>query len=184
MKKMKVMMKREDLQDIPEFSLPANFHFDFFQKGEEADWVRVETAAGEFSNEKEARRRFNREFGSRLDEFSKRCLFLKNEKQQIIGTITAWYGKPAENTEKIGRIHWVSILPNYQGLGLAKPMLTAGLKVLANYHTAAYLTSGTINYRAINMYLQYGFQPVIQDDKDIEAWTIIEATLEKKILKQ
>ena len=116
MKKMKVTMKREDLKNIPEFSLPANFYLDFFQQGEEAEWVRVETAAGEFPNETAAHSRFKREFGPHLDEFSKRCLFLKNEEQQVIGTITAWYGKLAENTETIGRIHWVSILPSYQGL--------------------------------------------------------------------
>lgn len=181
MKSMEVTMTRQDLKDIPEHSLPEGFYLDFFQEGDEADWVHLETVTDEFPNEEKAWARFNREFGNRLEEFSKRCLFLKNEKDEIIGTTTAWYGKIAG--EEMGRIHWVSLLPKYQGQGLAKPILSGAMKVLAQYHDKAYLDSETKNYKAINLYLQYGFKPYFYEETDREAWKILEESLGKKIVQ-
>lgn len=182
MKKIEVTMKREDLKNIPDYSLPEGFRLRFFQEGDQADWVRVETAADEFESEEKAFERFNREFGPHLDEFSKRCVFLINENEEIIGTTTGWYGSLEEAGEIIGRIHWVSLLPEYHGKGLAKPLLTGAMNILAEHHTKAYLDSYTVNYKAINMYRQYGFKPVIRDDQDMEAWAILEEALNQKFI--
>lgn len=181
MESIEVTMTRKDLKDIPEHSLPEGFYLDFFQKGDEADWVHLETVTNEFPNEEKAWARFNREFGHRLDEFSKRCLFLKNKDGKIIGTTSAWYGELVG--EEIGRIHWVSLLPEYQGQGLAKAMLTGAMKVLVQHHDKAYLDSETKNYKAINMYLQYGFKPYFHSPADQKAWEILEEKLEKKLLE-
>lgn len=181
MKRMRVAMIRADLQDIPEYSLPKGFKLRLFQAGDDVDWARVETAVGEFESEAEAIERFNQEFGSNLDEFAKRCLFIENENGKIIGTTTAWYGSLEEGDTIIGRIHWVSIIPEYQGKGLSKPLLTAAMKLLAKYHSKAYLTSQTTSYKALNMYLQYGFEPVMRDAADEEAWEIVEEKLNRKI---
>lgn len=181
MKKIRVAMTRKDLKNIPEYALPEGFTLRLFQAGDEAEWARVETAAGEFDNEEQALERFEREFFPYLDEFSKRCLFIENEAGEVIGTTTAWYGSLAEADEVIGRIHWVSIIPDYQGKGLSKPLLTEAMKILAKYHTEAYLTSQTINYKALNMYRHYGFKPVIRDAADEEAWAIVEEKLGRKI---
>ena len=171
---------RKDLADIPEYALSEGFRVRLFQEGEQAEWARVETAAGEFVSEAKAIERFKREFGPHLEEFAKRCVFLENEAGKIIGTTTAWYGSLPEGDEIIGRIHWVSLVPEYQGKGLAKPLLTAAMKILQKYHTAAYLTSQTTSYKALNMYKQYGFEPVILDEQDAEAWDIVEEKLVQK----
>ncbi|MDN6161395.1 MAG: hypothetical protein L0I79_01365 [Atopostipes sp.] len=55
MKSMEVTMFRENLKNIPKDSLPKGFYLDFFQKGDEEDWIQVETAAGEFENKEKAR---------------------------------------------------------------------------------------------------------------------------------
>ncbi len=179
-----VTMTRENLDKIPQYPLTEGFYFDFFKEGDQAAWVNVETRTDEFANEEDAWGRFNREFGSRLDEFSKRCLFLKNKQGEIIGTTTAWYGPLVEGEDPIGRIHWVSILPEYQGQGLAKPLLSAAMNLLARHHQKAYLDSSTKNYRAINMYLSYGFKPLIRDTEDLKAWKIIEKSLNKRIVSE
>lgn len=179
LKSMRVAMTRADLKDIPEYSVPAGFRLRLFQEGDEATWARVETAAGEFTSETQAIERFNSEFGPHLAEFAKRCVFIENEVGRIIGTATAWYGSLATDEEVIGRIHWVSIIPEYQGKGLSKPLLTVAMKILAKYHATAYLTSQTTSYKALNMYQQYDFAPVIRDEQDAEAWAIVEAVLKK-----
>lgn len=182
MKSMEVTMTRSDLKDIPQYSLPEGFSIEFFEDGDQADWVHVETVTDEFESEDAAWTRFNREFGPHLAEFSTRCLFLKNDKKEIIATTTVWYGRLEEGEEPIGRIHWVSMLPEYQGQGLAKPLLTAAMNLLAKYHDQAYLDSETKNDRAINMYLSYGFEPLIRTEEDLKAWRMIEKSLGKSIL--
>lgn len=178
---MRVTMKRNDLTTIPDYSLPEGFTLRLFQEGDQIEWSRVETAAGEFENKEKALERFNREFGSHLDEFQKRCLFIENKEGKVIGTTTAWYGNYEKTDEVIGRIHWVSLVPEYQGKGLSKPLLTEAMKTLAKYHTEAYLTSQTTSYKALNMYLDYGFKPVIRDEADEKAWRIVEEKLNRKI---
>lgn len=82
----------------------------------------------------------------------------------------------------MGRIHWVSILPKYQGKSLAKPLLTAAMEIISHHHKKVYLDSETKNYKAINMYLQYGFKPYFHENKDKKAWRILEEKLDKKII--
>lgn len=180
MKSIEVTMARKDLKNIPNHSLAEGFYFDFFKKGDEADWIHLETVTKEFENEEKAWARFNREFGPRLDEFSERCIFIKSNKGKIVGTTTAWYGE--FEGEEIGRIHWVSILPEYQGLGLAKAMLSKAMNELAKNHEKAYLDSETKNYKAINMYFNYGFRPIIREGLDRKAWAILEEKLDRKLV--
>lgn len=181
MKEIKIAMFRNDLENIPTYSLPKDFKFRLFKEGDQSKWAQIETAVGEFDNENEALERFEEEFAPHLDEFKERCLFIENKEGKIIGTTTAWYGKLTEDDEIMGRIHWVSILPEYQGMKLAKPLLSKAMHLLAKYHSKAYLTSQTTSYKAVNMYLAYGFKPVVTGKKDREAWTLLEEVLDKKI---
>lgn len=179
MKYLKVSM-RHDLKEIPDYELPAGYKFQAFKQGDEKEWARIETAVGEFDSEARALERFTEEFHPYIKEFEKRSLFLVNEADEKIGTITSWYGN--YKNDIIGRIHWVAIRPEYQGKGLAKPMLSGAMKLLAEFHNRAYLTSQTTSYPAINLYLDFGFQPVIEKESDKEAWYLLEEKLNKKIL--
>ena len=58
-----------------------------------------------------------------------------------------------------GRIHWVGIIPAFQGQGLSKPLLSAALARLTLDYRRAYLTTETTSYREINLYLSFGFMP-------------------------
>lgn len=59
---------------------------------------------------------------------TERCLFIENEHGEAIATTTAWYGDLRGKVE--GRIHWVGVIPEYQGRGLAKPLLSEAMKTL------------------------------------------------------
>src|SRR5699024_5726009 len=143
MDRIPVKMIRPNLENIPEFPLPKNYHITFFQAGDESHWARIENQVGEFPDEKSALQRFEKEFGPYQNEITKRCLFIETANGQKIGTSTAWYGHLNEDEDIMGRIHWVGILPEHQGKKLAKPLLSYALKVLAKYHDKAYLTSQT-----------------------------------------
>lgn len=179
MKNLKVLMKH-NLTEIPHYEFPTNYQLQSFKQGDEKEWARIETATGEFDSEEQALERFTEEFQPYIDDFQKRSLFLINEAGEKIGTITAWYGNHKSDT--IGRLHWVAIIPEYQGKGLAKPMLSSAMKLLAQFHDEAYLTSQTTSYPAINLYLNFGFQPVIEKESDTVAWDLLEEKLNRKIL--
>jgi len=183
MKRIPLKMVRKDLLNIPQYSLPHEFSIRKFEKGDESNWARIETSAGEFKNEKAALERFNKEFGPYIDEMGRRCIFIENKNGEAIGTTTAGYGNLSGYGEIAGRIHWVGIIPEYQGKKLSKPLLSAAMHILADHHSKAYLTSQTTSYQAINMYLNYGFEPFNTGPDCYEAWTLLEKTLNRKIFE-
>jgi len=76
----------------------------------------------------------------------------------------------------------VAVVPEYQGKKLSKPLLAKAMQVLAKYHDSANLTSQTTSYQAVNMYLNFGFEPYLTNGTDIEAWKLLEDVLDRKIL--
>ena len=182
MKRIPLKMKRADLKHIPEYQLPEGFKVRFFEIGEEDLWARVETSVNEFNDEAAALTRFDNEFGPHIDEMTKRCLFVENSAGEVIGTTTAWYGTLEGEQYVSGRIHWVAVVPEYQGKKLSKPLLAEAMQVLAEYHDSAYLTSQTTSYQAVNMYLNFGFVPYVTNETDVEAWRLLEDVLNRKIL--
>src|SRR5690625_4825498 len=141
MKRIPLKMVRKNLLNIPEYSIPPDFSIMMCEKGDDAKWARIETSVGEFNNEKVALERVNKESGPYIDEMGGRCIFIENKHGEAIGTTTAWYGYLSGNGEMSGRIHWVGIIPEYQGKKLSKPLLSAAMHILADHHTKAYLTS-------------------------------------------
>ncbi|WML41524.1 GNAT family N-acetyltransferase [Neobacillus sp. OS1-2] len=182
MKRLPLKMVRKDLLDIPNYPLPPGFQIRLFEKGDQHNWARIEASVGEFQNEKAALERFNKEFGPHMDEMSRRCVFIENEKGEVVGTTTAWYGTLNNEGEVLGRIHWVGIAPNYQGKKLSKPLLSATMSILADHHSTAYLTSQTTSYQAVNMYLSYGFEPFMTGPSCYEAWSLLENILKRKVI--
>lgn len=95
---------------------------------------------------------------------------------EAIGTATAWFD--TYRGQLYGLVHWVAIIPQQQGRGLAKPLLTAVCNRLRDlHHQGAYLITGTVRIPAIKLYLKFGFVPDIKSEQDAEAWRSIQAKL-------
>jgi len=181
MKHIKLQMIRENLEDIPRYELPEGYSFKMFEPGDENIWANIETRVDEFDSEAAALERFGREFGEHIYEMGDRCFFLMNPRGEAVGTATAWYGDLEGDGNVRGRIHWVGIVPEYQGRGLSKPLLGKAMAILAGFHDAAYLTSQTTSWQAVNMYLDFGFRPVRLDDGYEAAWSLLEEKLGRVI---
>lgn len=175
-----LVMVRENLDNIPRFLCPEGFHIRTYHSGEERLWAEVETQAGEFPNKDAALKRFVAEFGPHQSQMECRCLFIEDTAGRAIGTTTAWFH--TFRGEDYGRIHWVGIIPEYQGKKLSKPLMSAAMNILAQHHTKAYLTTQTTSYKAINLYLHFGFVPYIVDRKERRGWLMMEETLNREIL--
>ena len=173
-------MIRDHLRDIPAFPLPEGYGLRTFRPGDERAWARIECRVEEFATEAEALQRFAAFFRNDVAALATRCFFLTDAKGEPIGTASAWWGEL--DGEPRGEVSWVGIVPAHQGKGLAKPLLSAVLHRLAQDHERAYLGTQTISYRAVDLYLNYGFVPYLRGPRDEEGWRIIEALLDRKVL--
>jgi ribosomal protein S18 acetylase RimI-like enzyme len=169
------VMLRPHLRDLPPVDLPEGYRIRTFREGDIPNWCRIETSVDEFSAVEHAERYFEREFVPKIELMSDRSFMLETNDGKAIGTTTAWMG--AFRGEPMGKIHWVAIEPAHQGKGLAKPLVAMAMQRLAKDHQRAYLDTQTTSYRAVGLYLKYGFEPVIETESDRRAWEIVESLL-------
>ena len=162
-----IRMSRENLDNIPEYSLPAGYSIRWYQSGHEKQWHEIQLLADEYT--RVTPDLFEEQFGTDAQLLCERQCFLCDREENIIGTATAWLDNQGEKSP--GRIHWVAIIPQEQGKGLAKPLLTIICKRLKELgHGKTYLTTQSVRIPAINLYAKFGFVPVIDFDHDREIW--------------
>jgi len=183
MDEMKLLkMSLEDLSPFSETSgagqeknLPAGYSFQMYNRGMETDWIRIQDEADDYI--KVDRELFQNEFGGRLEELPRRMLFLEHGSTPV-GSATAWLDD-INGEEGIGRLHWVAVVPEYQGRGLSIPMVTRTLSLFPSLGCSrAYLMTNAVRITAISLYLKLGFKPVIHSPGDQEAWEEIMGIIE------
>jgi len=180
-KSIRLAMMRNAMRHVPSFVCPADYTIRTYRRGDETHWAEIESSAGEFPDAAQALHRFTMEFGPFLDALESRCFILEDSSGTAIGTATAWHGLFAG--EERGRVHWVGLVPMHQGKGLSRPLLSAVLTRLAQDYRTAYLTTRTTNYRAINLYCSFGFEPYLVHGPDEgEGWAMVEQLLQRKLL--
>ncbi|MFW6039373.1 MAG: GNAT family N-acetyltransferase [bacterium] len=155
----RIWMFRDDLEAIPQHPLPAGYTFHWYEPGDERHWLAIHRVAdiyNTFSPET-----FTKQFHGDTDALRQRQCYLLDAQGEPIGTATAWYDDAnigeADN-QSFGRVHWVAIVPEAQGRGLARPLLTVILNRLRELdHRRAYLSTQTARSRAIHLYERFGF---------------------------
>lgn len=169
-------MVRPHLNDLPDFSLSQEFSLRFYRPGDEENWFRIQSAADLHSDI--SHELFAKDFGSNLALLSERQFFLVDNEGTAIGTATAWFNNHFPDGS-YGRVHWVAIIPEFQGRGLSKPLMTAVCKRLRELgHERAYLSTSTERLKAIKLYLRFGFVPWIKSPEQRTAWEKLKGVLE------
>ena len=168
-----VWMINRDLARAPRYALPSGYSMRFYRQGDVATWSRVQQATEKLMSTPPDEATFEKEYGLDHAYLSERILFLVGPDGREIGTIGAWNDSVFENRE-LGRIHWVAIVPEAQGAGLAKPMLSAACDVLrAHGYGEVWLWTATGRVPALNLYLQFGFAPYLREEAERDAWLAI-----------
>lgn len=174
MDRIAVAMIRRNLDDIPHLPLPAGYHFRTFRRGDESLWAEVQTAAGLFESTDKALERFAGEFAPHIEEMESRCFFIISEETgEAVGAGVAWHDADFQGEGDYGRLHWVAMRPEYQGRGLGKPLVSLLMERLAETHERAYLWTNHTCARAIYIYLDFGFEPMLISDRAEEAWRLL-----------
>lgn len=159
---------RPHLEALPDFALPAGFDLRPYQPGDRDRWVGIVHAADPFLPISVATH--EAAFGQDAKSLAERQQFLVAPDRQLIGTATAWHGEGGR-WQGWGRVHWLAVVPAWQGKGLGKALLGATLRRLRELgYTRAYLITETVRLAAIRLYLQFGFAPDLTQAADRAAW--------------
>lgn len=166
-----VTMVRENRAPFPRFSLAPAHAFRWYQPGDEAVWLSIQRAADRL--QEIPSHLFATTFGDAPDELPLRQCFLLSPDGEPIGTATAWFGEERRGRDW-GKLHWVAIVPEWQGKGLARPLLSRVCGRLRELHPdRAYLRTAAERLVAIRLYLDFGFQPDIAGADEASAWSEI-----------
>ena len=184
-------MTRMNLDHLPEFALPSGFALRWYQPGDEAHWLRIHLAADHLH--KITPELFNDQFGlpaehgfrsasiqerqsginSALQNLRERQCYLSGPRGEVSGTGTAWFNDNFKGA-RWGRVHWLAILPEFQGRGLGRCLFSAVCRRLHELgHERAYLSTSTAQLAAIRLYLRFGFAPAIHDAEEQADWNEI-----------
>jgi ribosomal protein S18 acetylase RimI-like enzyme len=146
-----------DVLKITEPVLPEGFSFRLFVEGDEANWARIETSVLEFETEDDARSLFTREYLPFPDELKRRCVFVVNKDGLPVATTTAWFGDHKAGCQ--ASVHWVSVCPGYQGLGLGKAIVKKALTIFQVTEPGEdiWLHTQTWSHVAVRLYRSLGF---------------------------
>ena len=162
-----VRMVRNHLRNIPYFKLPSPYTIRPYLPGDAAAWIRIQAAADRYNPINPGL--FEQQFGTDSTVLTERQFYLCDPAGLPIGTASAWFG--LDDRRGWGRVHWVAIVPERQGQGLAKPLMTVVCNRLRELgHQRAYLTTATVRIPAIRLYLKFGFRPDVQNEQDRQAW--------------
>lgn len=177
-----VIMLTDDLTEIPVYTLPEGFRAKTYRNGDEYEWARIEHSVGEFKSLDDGLKHFHIEFGPFLSEFQERCFFIETDNGEKIATATAWYNEDFLG-KRYGRLHWVAVIPEYQGKKLGKPLVHLAMERMKKHHDRVYLTTQTTSQRAVSLYLDFGFVPFIEDAESLRGWRILAKHLRHPKLK-
>lgn len=171
-------MVRDGLADLPDYPLPEGYSIRTFRAGEGPLWAEVGFAAGNFESLDAATKQFDNEFAEPVENMESRCFFVVHDQSnRAVGTAMAWYDPGFVEGENFGRVHWVAMIPDFQGKRLAKPLMSVVLRRLAESHPKAMLDTQTFRKAAVNLYLDLGFKPFFKRETCPQAWTDLAAEL-------
>ena len=161
-------MIRDNLEDIPGFAPSSDYTVRWFQAGDDEAWRRIQTAAEKFHPITSDT--FVRVFGRNATWLSQRLCFILDAEGNAVGTGAAWFDDNFDG-KKFGRIHWMAVVPEHQGRGLGRVLMTEVCHRLRELkHTNAYLITSSARIAAIRLYLSLGFVPLIRNATDQEVW--------------
>lgn len=174
----KVLMEKNNPSVYPKFDLPEGFSIVKYKDGFEKDWAKIQADLDQFEGIDAALKCFKDTFLDGTDDVYKKCFFIQNKYGENIATASIWNGNHFGKT--LQRIHWVAVSKEYQGLGLAKSLVSAALDVFneLGFKDYIYLTSQVSSYKALNIYSKFGFTPYT--DKMPVNWGMDEKEFEKE----
>lgn len=181
-----LLLKRDDLDDLPEYKLPKGYRFTFYKSGDRDNWIEIEKSAKEFETYEQGLESWNRFYEGKDDELTHRMVFIENENGEKVATASAFYDIYGRDKSGAGWLHWVAVKREYQGKGLSKPLIGYVLNVMKNLgYTHSKIPTQTTTWLACKIYLDFGFLPIPQNAiNSRDGWRIINTLTGHKTLAE
>lgn len=181
-----LLLERSTLEEVSEYRLPEGYHFVFYQKGDRDAWIEIEKSAKEFRSYEQGMESWKKYYGGKDSELSGRMVFVENDAGEKVATATAFYDIYGRDKSGAGWLHWVAVRRDYQGKGLAKPLIAHTLAVMkALGYTHAKIPTQTTTWVACKIYLDFGFAPVKENAVNSrEGWRIIKTLTNHSTLSE
>ena len=153
-----VMSRASAEPPLPAPELLEGYAFKMYEAGDEEAWAAVEASVHEFSNAQEALRYFKTIFAPYQTLLKQRMVFVVDAKNNYVATATAWVGKD-ENIGVFPQLHWVSVHPEHQRLGLGRAVVVKAMSIFESIGPSGdvWLTTQTWSHHAVSLYVDLGF---------------------------
>lgn len=175
-----LFLVRNTLDDIKEYPLKDGYYYQYYKNGDRDCWIEIGMHDGEFRDYEEGLKTWNFYYASHEDELKNRLIFLKKD-DEYVGTATAYYDVKGIDDPSIGRLHWVGIKREYQGLGLGKPLISHTLNLMKELgYEKAKISTQPNSWLACSIYLDFGFVPT---EENREGWNIVKTITNHPALK-
>ncbi len=153
---------------LKEYSLPEGYSFVDYTSGDRDIWIEIEKSAKEFSSYDEGLRAWSHCYASYEAQLPGRMYFIAAPNGEKVATATAFFD-PDHPGDGIGWLHWVAVRREYQGKGLARPLIAKALSTLrALYSDTVYVSTQTNTWLAAKLYLDFGFRPTRENAVESE----------------
>lgn len=138
-------------------SLPGNYHFKMYDDGDEKHWAELECEIGDFSFVEEAETYFRRNYCKQIDELKKRCVFVVDDKGNVVGSCIAWHDLKDKAT--VASLHWLVVSPKHQGKHIGLALCQKVMEIFKKSgEFPVYIHTQPWSYKAIFLYTKLGFK--------------------------
>lgn len=159
-----IVMRRPQGVKIPEKpQLPEGFTFVDYSFSTEENaasfhraWAEILVEVLEFDNLVEATEYLNTHYLIHQTALAERMFFIKSAEGALVATLTNWWHEfPVYEPS----MHWVAVLPSYQGLGLGRALIQEGVRrmVALEGDRDVYLHTQNWSVAAIGLYMDAGY---------------------------
>lgn len=153
-----ILMKRKRGRPVRAYPLPEGYKFVSYMPDDEFEWAEIEFSVNEFESTEKALGYFLEKYFQYSRELERRCLFIEDSRGMKVATFTAWW--EYVGSKRVPWVSWIAVKPEYQGMGLGKALVSAGMKLMIDIEgdVDIYLKTQTWSYKAINIYREQGFR--------------------------
>mgnify|MGYP005793897135 FL=1 len=183
LKYFELILENDHPQELSRYPLPEGYHFVNYTPGDEEAWLEIETSAREFVTRREGLEAWKKYYGGHEQELRDRMYFIETSAGRKVGTATAYY-EPADRSGA-GWLHWVAVHRDYQGKGLARPLIAQALNRLVQLgYSSIKIPTQTNTWLAASIYLDFGFHPFPPNlEKNLEGYRILKTITDHPALK-
>lgn len=153
-----LLMKCTKINENTLTSLPDGYTFKMYVDGDESFWADIELSVGEFEfmTREQVEDYFKKEYFGRKEKLYERCIFVLNSNGNPVGTCMAWYD--LKDSEEVASVHWLAVNPSAQSNGIGRALMAETMRIFTvNGENTVYLHTQPWSYKAITLYMDFGF---------------------------